>query len=110
MVPRGLEPRTLRLLAVRSNQLSYETLTKKHVRVCLCTKHKHIRIALCKWAGSTNERGTPHIPEIGPCWSCHALSGTRQTKHCMTKKLKKACLDGLHYEIELRQTEIPYNF
>ena len=25
MVPRGLEPRTLRLLAVRSNQLSYET-------------------------------------------------------------------------------------
>ena len=26
MVPRGLEPRTLRLLAVRSNQLSYETL------------------------------------------------------------------------------------
>ena len=26
MVPRALEPRTLRLLAVRSNQLSYETL------------------------------------------------------------------------------------
>ena len=26
MVPRGLEPRTLRLLAVRSNQLSYETM------------------------------------------------------------------------------------
>ena len=25
MVPRGLEPRTLRLLAVRSNQLSYRT-------------------------------------------------------------------------------------
>ena len=25
MVPRGLEPRSLRLLAVRSNQLSYET-------------------------------------------------------------------------------------
>ena len=25
MVPRGLEPRTLQLLAVRSNQLSYET-------------------------------------------------------------------------------------
>ena len=25
MVPRGLEPRTLRLLAVRSSQLSYET-------------------------------------------------------------------------------------
>ena len=26
MVPCGLEPRTLRLLAVRSNQLSYETV------------------------------------------------------------------------------------
>ena len=25
MVPRGLEPRTVRLLAVRSSQLSYET-------------------------------------------------------------------------------------
>ena len=25
VVPRGLKPRTLRLLAVRSNQLSYET-------------------------------------------------------------------------------------
>ena len=28
VVPRGLEPRTLRLLAVRSNQLSYETDAK----------------------------------------------------------------------------------
>ena len=28
MVPHGLEPRTLRLLAVRSDQLSYETLWK----------------------------------------------------------------------------------
>ena len=28
MVPRGLEPRTLRLLAVRSDQLSYETCVK----------------------------------------------------------------------------------
>ena len=26
MVPRGLEPRTLWLLAIRSNQLSYETV------------------------------------------------------------------------------------
>ena len=29
MVPHGLEPRTLRLLAVRSNQLSYETIGKE---------------------------------------------------------------------------------
>ena len=33
MVPRGLEPRTLRLLAVRSNQLSYETFAL--VAACL---------------------------------------------------------------------------
>ena len=30
LVPRGLEPRTLRLLAVRSNQLSYETTDVVH--------------------------------------------------------------------------------
>jgi hypothetical protein len=35
MVPRGLEPRTLRLLAVRSNQLSYETLGMLPQRHCL---------------------------------------------------------------------------
>ena len=29
VVPRGLEPRTLRLLAVRSNQLSYETIEER---------------------------------------------------------------------------------
>ena len=31
MVPRGLEPRTLRLLAVRSNQLSYETTGNRYL-------------------------------------------------------------------------------
>ena len=31
VVPRGLEPRTLRLLAVRSNQLSYETSCVYHL-------------------------------------------------------------------------------
>ena len=31
VVPRGLEPRTLRLLAIRSNQLSYETLFESKV-------------------------------------------------------------------------------
>ena len=30
MVPRGLEPRTLRLLAVRSSQLSYETVRARN--------------------------------------------------------------------------------
>ena len=38
VVPRGLEPRTLRLLAVRSNQLSYETsgsvLRRLHPNKC----------------------------------------------------------------------------
>ena len=33
MVPRGLEPRTFRLLAERSNQLSYETTWKAGVAV-----------------------------------------------------------------------------
>ena len=35
MVPRGLEPRTLRLLAVRSNQLSYETLKTQQSAICI---------------------------------------------------------------------------
>ena len=34
MVPRGLEPRTFRLLAVRINQLNYETL--KVILSCKC--------------------------------------------------------------------------
>ena len=34
MVPRGLEPRTLRLLALRSNQLSYETADHRHMYYC----------------------------------------------------------------------------
>ena len=34
MVPRGLEPRTLRLLALRSNQLSYETHTDQMAVKC----------------------------------------------------------------------------
>ena len=34
LVPRGLKPRTLRLLAVRSNQLSYETF-------CHSLDHSH---------------------------------------------------------------------
>ena len=37
MVPRGLEPRTLRLLALRSNQLSYETHSA-HVAVVKCAQ------------------------------------------------------------------------
>ena len=39
MVPRGLEPRTLRLLAVRSNQLSYETLETKGPTILLGSNH-----------------------------------------------------------------------
>ena len=36
MVPRGLEPRTLRLLAVRSNQRSYET---DHLLMASCKRN-----------------------------------------------------------------------
>ena len=39
VVPRGLEPRTLRLLALRSDQLSYETCM-----VVKCTYFSHARV------------------------------------------------------------------
>ena len=46
MVPRGLEPRTLRLLAVRSNQLSYETSVHSQARLAhTCKKAPHSHIA-----------------------------------------------------------------
>ena len=38
MVPRGLEPRTLQLLAVRSNQLSYETSRRFQVHALMRSK------------------------------------------------------------------------
>ena len=44
MVPRGLEPRTLRLLAVRSSQLSYETLWA--YLICIIAKAKTSRAML----------------------------------------------------------------
>ena len=47
MVPRGLEPRTLRLLAVRSNQLSYETVGDTVV----------VSAAVC-------ERAASHLPRL----------------------------------------------
>ncbi len=59
MVPRGLEPRTLRLLAVRSNQLSYETLTFS------CFSKNRTGPIFCEiappWASA-------HAP--GPCQHC----------------------------------------
>ena len=36
MVPRGLEPRTLWLLAIRSNQLSYETMYQHRKNTARC--------------------------------------------------------------------------
>ena len=54
MVPRGLEPRTLRALAVRSNQLSYETVG--FGGVCITLKRRKTfraprRVCLCGWRG-----------------------------------------------------------
>ena len=43
MVPRGLEPRTLRLLAVRSNQLSYETLLARMSQHVACQQKRILR-------------------------------------------------------------------
>ena len=52
MVPRGLEPRTLRLLAVRSNQLSYETSEYSLPRSLdakeLVTESQVCQVRLCK--------------------------------------------------------------
>ena len=51
VVPRGLEPRTLRLLAVRSNQLSYETIA---IMVALFTNgvktESHAQLAVHAWS------------------------------------------------------------
>ena len=47
VVPRGLEPRTLRLLAVRSNQLSYETVgvvPHRHQMAAATTRTSHVAI------------------------------------------------------------------
>ena len=49
LVPRGLEPRTLRLLAVRSNQLSYETRC-----VCHCRLLGAFCVFLCGALGSAS--------------------------------------------------------
>ena len=43
LVPRGLEPRTLRLLAVRSNQLSYETRCICHCRMLAACSVQNFR-------------------------------------------------------------------
>ena len=51
MVPRGLEPRTLRLLAARSNQLSYETLQRVAAPA--------LRTARCAAVVRNNSRGQP---------------------------------------------------
>ena len=51
MVPRGLEPRTLRLLAVHSNQLSYETLDFEGCRI--------IRLRTANCATATNNFHSP---------------------------------------------------
>ena len=48
VVPRGLEPRTLRLLAVRSNQLSYRTSDRK----LNCFHMMHVRPSLSRTVGS----------------------------------------------------------
>ena len=53
MVPRGLEPRTLRLLAVRSNQLSYESDAMQKNRSIYISENETGpagHTLLCPWA------------------------------------------------------------
>ena len=60
MVPRGLEPRTLRLLAVRSNQLSYETSvtprrqSTQHLIGCALTRNS---LEVLRAANDTHPQG-----------------------------------------------------
>ena len=55
MVPRGLETRTLRLLAARSNQLSYETLDFEGCRII------RVRTANCATATDDFHSSIQHI-------------------------------------------------
>ena len=70
VVPRGLEPRTLRLLAVRSNQLSYETLDFLGVDLAWATTAKFPILLDCG-QGSRGLAGLPLIlrrpPRMGSC-------------------------------------------
>ena len=61
MVPNGIEPRTLPLLAVRSNQMSYDTRAESQTRVDLTQ------------AG--NMRGPPHDGEADAAFSTKFHSG-----------------------------------
>ena len=62
MVPRGLEPRTLRLLAVRSNQLSYETSGEStEVRLGMPTKPSPAMAAVL----------SPQLPPPSPSTTSH---------------------------------------
>ena len=69
MVPRGLEPRTLRLLAVRSNQPSYETSVQmQHDAITNHTKSTSHAHGLVQ---------TPPGSFLGRSWSCLGTSWGR---------------------------------
>lgn len=65
VVPRGLEPRTLRLLAVRSNQLSYETYVKndrsRRIMHIVSSNYTILPCMLC-------------IQSFSVCWCCRCNS------------------------------------
>ena len=66
LVPRGLEPRTLRLLAARSNQLSYESN---------CLLRHACNTYQCKWRAQRECRWS-HSLAISARWPGLARSGS----------------------------------
>ena len=97
MVPRGLEPRTLRLLAVRSNQLSYKTswlastaLKTVALRVyfCfLCNEQLDSRINRITWLNSRPLWvGIEFVFGSGVAQDKGLKAGSNENSHCVKKE------------------------
>ena len=72
MLPRGLEPRTLRVLAVRSNQLSYES----HLPSAHGGAHTLVRVRrMHPYGARSSACGVACLGLPGVIWGCLGLPG-----------------------------------